>query len=194
MKICYSIILFILITGFSGCGFAERERKIKEQETGLAQREQALLIKEQDLIQKEAALHALAQALDSNKKAWDTVGVYDEAIVGEWNVTMTCVETSCDGSAIGDKKVEKWVFSYENMSLKVSAYSGKNFTRTYIGWYKNNILSLRVPDNPEGTSITVQLRPATDKQNKFIGRREIQQPNCKIVYELDASRKAAGKN
>lgn len=194
MRIYYPVVLLILMVGISGCGLAEREKRLKDHEARLLQKEQELLAKEQLLLQKETSLNALEQTLDSNKKIWDTVGVYEPALVGDWAVTMTCTETSCEGSAIGDKKTERWVIFYENASVKVNAYSGKNLTRTYLGLYKNNQLSLKVPDDTQGTVISVQMRPATDKQNKFIGKREIQQPNCKIVYELDVTKKLTGKN
>ena len=160
----------------------------------MLQKEQELRIKEQELLQKEALLDDLEETLDSSKRVWDTVGVYDPAIVGEWTVNMTCSETTCDGSAIGDKKTEKWIISYENAAVKISAYSGKNLTRTYTGLYKDNQISAKELNNAQGTNITVQMRAATDKQNKFIGKREIQQANCKIVYELDVTKKLTGKN
>jgi hypothetical protein len=55
---------------------------------------------------------------------------------------MTCTETTCPGSAIGDTKTETWDISYQNNVLLAKANVGDKLTRVYTGTYDGTNLVL----------------------------------------------------
>lgn len=195
MKSVYRFLCFIVIFALSSCGFAEREQKIRDKETVLLQKEQELLTKEKELALKEADLATREMMFDSSKRTWDSIGVYNEKLVGEWNVTMNCTETNCEGSAIGDTKTEHWSISYENNQVVAKAFFKKKLLRIYKGIYSSGVLKLTEEENTSETEIMVELMPDTkDTGNKMKGTRTIVQPKCKIRYDLNVERITDNKN
>lgn len=177
----YCLFLVLLSLFIQGCGVSEREKNIKKAQQELARKEQDLLNWEQQLKIKERALE---QAIDSARR--DSTAVYHPAISGKWNVKMTCTETSCEGSALGDTKTEQWLISYKKNTIVVKAYAGVVLTRVYIGAFEGETLKV-LDENPSTDAvISALLRFKTD--NRMEGQREIQQKNCKIVYSLQAER------
>ncbi|WP_276131917.1 hypothetical protein [Polluticoccus soli] len=165
------------------CGFKEREQTIARKEQEIEVVQSKLLLKEQQLAEKEKALLARELSRDSTYKIADSSNQYEPRIVGRWLVKMNCTETTCEGSAIGDIKVEHWDIEYgEANSVTVKAYADKTLARIYNGNY-NSGDGLRLAHE---NSINVSLS-FTEKGN-MEGTREINRPDCKIVYALSAEK------
>ncbi|TKC09395.1 hypothetical protein [Pedobacter frigoris] len=180
-----SILLLILIVFLQSCGLNEREKKIKAQQAEIVKKEQQLILWGQRLKMKEQQLEYTKQSLDSAKKQIDFVGVKKPLIIGKWAVKMSCIETTCEGSALGDTKTEQWNFSYNGNTIVVKAYSGKVLTRIYVGTYKDHLLHIIDEQQNSGVMISAMLKISN---NRMDGKREIVQKDCKIVYSLTAEK------
>jgi hypothetical protein len=112
-------IFFLALLPLAGCGLREREAKLAAREQAVEQRSHQLDARELTLMQREEELSKKLQVLDS--QARDTAMLYEPLLIGKWNVRMTCTETSCPGSAVGDIKTESWVISYEGNYLEAKA-------------------------------------------------------------------------
>ncbi|HOZ85103.1 MAG TPA: hypothetical protein PK191_06410 [Niabella sp.] len=182
----FQIILILLLIGFGSCGLSEREKMLKEKETELNTKQQQLLLREQQLTQRETELNNREHLLDSTQFGKDSSIVQNWNIEGVWQIKMQCVETSCEGSAIGDVKTERWEFANSEKGVVVKAFSGNTLTRIYNGTYTQNGMKV-MDNNPQSkTSIEVTLRFL--KEGKMDGIREIIQPNCKTTFTLNATR------
>lgn len=149
----------------------------------LEQFRDSLLTKERELNLKEQELTKREQALDSTSNT-DSVGVINNDLTGKWQVKMTCVETNCEGSAIGDVRTENWNISYQNDVAIVEALSNGKVQRLYTGLYNGKELQLVSSSAPSETTITILLTPTSAISMR--GRREITQAaGCKIFYRLD---------
>ena len=180
------IILFVLIIFLQSCGLNEREKNLQKLQKETAQKEQGLLAWEQRLKLKEEALDLARLSLDSAKMLADSASVYDPAIVGKWTVKMSCIETTCDGSALGDTKTEQWDISYNQNSIVVKAYSGPVLIRVYVGKYRDN--QLKVLDERPNVDVSFKAALNFINEKRMDGTREILQANCKIVYALTAEK------
>src|SRR5688572_12407051 len=111
-------ILLFLLTIFllQGCDMRKREENLQVKEAQLNEKEQELLLKEKTLQLKEDELAKKQQQIDSTTIS-DTTTQINTKLVGSWEVKMTCTETSCSGSAVGDTKNETWDISYQNKNV-----------------------------------------------------------------------------
>lgn len=184
------LVLIFLTPLLSGCGLDEREEALKKREAAVALREQDLLEKENALNLQEAALARRQQQLDSTRL--DTVNQQNQAILGNWNVTMTCTETTCPGSAVGDTKTENWQFSYEQGFLQAKATVKDKVIRIYTGSARPNkpielTATIEPTQNQPATKMEVRLS-ATDSTT-LVGHRIItRETGCRIVYDLKLTR------
>ena len=55
---------------------------------------------------------------------------------------MTCIETTCPGSAVGDTKTETWDINYENNLIIAKAMANNKLVRVYTGSYDGTNLTL----------------------------------------------------
>ncbi|MEJ5960824.1 hypothetical protein [Pedobacter immunditicola] len=179
------VLLLMLTISLQSCGLNEREKKLKKRLKETTRKEQQLLAWEQRLKMKEDSLEFAKQSLDSTNKGTDTVSTYDPAIVGKWNVKMSCIETSCSGSAIGDTKTETWAISYMQNTVVVNAYSGTVLTRVYIGTYKNKVLQI-LDEKPNAGALIIANLNFTSEDRMDGNREVVQNDDCKIVYALNA--------
>lgn len=184
------ILYFTLVMLFAtGCGLRDREAALQQKEAAFAEREKQLQFKEKSLQLKEEALMVLKQQMDSSQQ--DTKRLYNDTIVGMWNVKMTCIETSCAGSAIGDSKSETWQFTYQDKNILVKAMAGDKLVRIYSGTFDGeNILlteDIAHSTSAPGTKILVRLNLAGN--GTMQGQREIIRENdCKILYRLQLNK------
>lgn len=180
----------IIICSFTQCGKSDSEKKLEARSSEVQAKEQQLQIWEKQLLLKEQQLKAHQQRLDSLTTQSDTVGIYNPKLVGNWRVTMQCIETTCEGSAIGDTKTEQWNISYHDNKVVVNALANKKLIRVYEGLYKTNSLELSTPSVPNAeTTMKVVLNPHPTANNLMEGQRVITQENkCRIVYSLKAER------
>lgn len=165
-----------------GCSNQE-DRDNQKTSTQLEQLRDSLLTKERELTLKEQALTKREQALDSTSTR-DSVGIINSDLMGKWQVKMTCVETNCEGSAIGDVRTENWNISYQNDVAIVEALSNGKVQRLYTGLYNGKELQLVSSSAPSETTIAILLTPQSEISMR--GRREITQAGgCKIFYRLE---------
>jgi hypothetical protein len=182
-----SIFLFLLsFFLLQGCDMRKREETIQAKEAQLNQKEQELLLREKTLQLKEDELAKKQQQIDSTAIS-DTTAQINTKLVGSWEVKMTCTETSCSGSAVGDTKNEVWDISYQDKSVLAKAKVNNELVRVYSGTYNGNILELAEAHNgttqQSPTKIIVRLRLVNDLQME--GNREIERiGDCKIIYSV----------
>ena len=173
------------------CGFREREQALQKKEAELTQKEQALIVKEKTLQLKETNLLLKEKRIDSTLHE-DSIMVNNPALLGQWDVTMNCIETTCPGSAIGDTKKEKWIIQNAGSQILAKAMKDNQLLRIYIGSYVNNYLELvdstTVTAADPVTKITVRLQPVTPSSME--GEREIiREGDCKVTYALQLAKK-----
>lgn len=181
-------LLFILVVFSSSCDINQKNKAIVQKEAELNQKQQDLLLWEQRLSEREKLLDAKQQQIDSTKKEIDSVAIHSPSIQGRWGIKMQCIETSCDGFAIGDSKTERWEFTTDSTNnIVVKAYAGKNLIRIYNGVYTYDGLKLTENNtNKSNTRIEVTLRMLNN--GKMDGTRQIIQTDCKTTYSLIASK------
>lgn len=184
------LISFILIISFLiACGNKEGSNQLKLRELKVTQKEEELKIFEQQLISRDIDLSSREQLLDSLEHIGDTTGIYNSKLIGNWTVIMKCIETSCEGSALGDTKTERWNIAYHNNRVVVKVMSKNSISRVYLGVYTETGLTVQSRQQ-EGnllTSMNIQLNQISD--NKMEGIREINQGgNCKIIYSVGLSK------
>jgi hypothetical protein len=183
--VLYSLILLFFS---SGCDLRKREEELHAKEAALNQKEQELLLKEKTLQIKEEELLLRERKSDSTVKT-DTAGLYNPSIIGIWSVKMTCTETTCAGSAVGDTKTEQWNISYEANTIIAKAMFDGKLVRTYTGVSKANTLELvedqqNIPSHFTRMEVRLRLINAMSME----GQREIIRDNCKVVYALQMSK------
>lgn len=180
--------VFIIISLLLACGGADDQKSVELREKEVEQKEEILKLWEEQLKSKELGLINRERQIDSLNQS-DTLGVVSPKLVGVWKVTMQCIETTCEGSAIGDTKTEQWDISYQNTKVVVSAVSNQKMIRFYTGLLKNNTLKLTAQSSPDETQMDVVLTPHPTVDKLMEGQRVItQRGKCKIVYAIKASK------
>jgi hypothetical protein len=185
MKWIFIPVLCFIILSVS-CQSREREKQLQKREADLNEKEQQLLLREKTIqLQEEELAEKLRKQADTTVVA-DTL-INNPDLVGTWNVKMTCTETSCPGSAVGDVKSENWVISYEGSHVVAKAMVGDKLVRVYSGMLSGNNLELIEHRGNNSlvydTRMVVRLRINNNKTIE--GQREIIRENdCKIIYAL----------
>ena len=123
--------------------------------------------------------------VDSATLLLDSFGTYNPAIIGNWTVTMRCVETTCEGSAIGDTKTEHWDISYDGNTVIAKVIANEKLVRVYEGKMTTKTLQLSVKS--EGaTDARMNVILTVVKEGRMEGQREIiQASGCRVVYTLE---------
>lgn len=123
---------------------------------------------------------------ESNKGEYQTP-IQAPAINGLWVVSMKCIETDCEGSAIGDIKTERWSISINDRNIKAEVRANETLSRIYEGKQQGEFydLSLKTVKNGITTQakMLVKLKPLS--QDHMEGTREIFRDECHIVYSLE---------
>jgi len=104
IRIPFLFLLFFL-TAFFSCNSGKRETALQTWEDSLASKEKELLAREKTLEIREAEILKKEQSLDSLRS--DSMQTINPKLAGTWSVKMTCTETTCTGSAVGDTKNEQ---------------------------------------------------------------------------------------
>jgi hypothetical protein len=189
---------FILLSGMflitlASCGLREKEDALNKRMSELAQKEQELLLREKSLQLKEKELNEREILLDStsSKLSTDSLSALHPKLPGIWLVKMTCTETTCPGSAIGDTKTEQWIINYQNNAVIAKAMSNNNLARIYIGTYSGNSLELSAQQDTAAVSTPAKMivHLQETKEDEMEGEREITRvEGCRIVYTLKIKR------
>ena len=176
----------------SGCDTRKRELELERRQAALDQREQQLLLRERTLQLQEEEWQKKKNQLDSisfldSIPLVDTSYVVDPTLAGAWAVKMTCRETSCQGSAVGDTKTEHWDIRYQGNHVVAKAMEGNRLARVYSGQYNGNVLELI--EHRDTSSLVYDIRMVVRLRllnaRTMEGQREIIRENdCKIVYAL----------
>lgn len=176
----------------SSCGLREREEALQLREKELAQRESLLYQREQALAAREDEITRKTRLADS--LAQDTLLRFEPRLIGRWNTKMTCTETTCSGSAVGDVKSEVWELSYEGNRLLARALVKDRVVRVYRG--ENTVNGIHLveevtpADGTTTTRITVTLLLKDD--NTLEGQREImREDDCRILYALQLKKQTS---
>ena len=192
MKIQANVLTLLLIALLlSGCASREKEGALQIKEDSLNQREQQLLLREKTLDIREAELLRREKQYDSTANG-DSVGHFNPALSGNWSVKMTCTETSCPGSAVGDVNNQEWIFSYQGNSIIARVMEGNRLMRTYTGTYTNKQVEMTETMQSTTTQPAVKMlvRLTVINETSMDGQREIiRENNCKIIYALDLQKK-----
>lgn len=192
MPMKYYILLGSLaLILFSGCNLREREATLKKKEDAINEKEQLLLLKEKTLQLREEELTKRQQRLASTA-FFDTTAKVNPNLVGTWAVQMSCTETTCQGSAVGDTKTETWELNYQDKNVIAKAKVNDELVRVYSGRYNGTTLDLVETYNETVAPVTkmaVHLRLTSN--TKLEGQREIERLNeaCKIVYVMTMEKK-----
>lgn len=178
-----SLIIIFFIVSLSGCDLRSRELAIEKREADLKEREQQLILKEKDIMLREEALRR--QNIADSIAADSTVII--PGLEGSWSVKMTCTETTCSGSAVGDTKSETWNLAYQGNHIIARAMEGDKLVRVYSGSFNGKTLVLKENVDQQGVepaaSLTVRLNVVS--QGSMEGDREIVRQNgCRIVYRI----------
>ncbi|TDH28781.1 hypothetical protein EXU57_01545 [Segetibacter sp. 3557_3] len=185
----YIICLVAIATFCNGCDIRQREDQLRQREAALNQKEQDLVFREQAVNLKEQELNSMQQKIDS--ALVDTSAIINPALAGRWSVQMTCTETTCAGSAVGDKKSEQWDISYQGPNILAKAMVGNDVVRVYTGTSTGNNIELSETSEttvPQAaTRMFVRLRMVNEKN--VSGQREIVRVNdCKVIYALEMNK------
>ena len=174
-----------------GCDLRERETALEQREASLNEREQQLLLKEKSLQLKEEELLKRQQQMDSTAIT-DTTAQYNAALTGTWAVQMTCTETTCDGSAVGDTKTETWELSYQDRNVIAKASVNNELVRVYSGTYTGTTLELvETMQGSTQPAVKIVARLQLVNDNELTGQRVIERTseNCRIVYAMTMNKK-----
>ena len=190
MKSLLFLLLLTLLLA-TGCDLRKREEGLQQRESALNEREQQLLLREKSLQLQQEELARQKLALDSTLIA-DTTAKFNPVLVGAWNAQMTCTETTCPGSAVGDTKTETWEISYQNKNVIAKAKVGEELVRVYSGIYTGNTLELvETADSTVQSTTKMIVRLTIANDNRLEGQREIDRlaEKCKIVYAMTLDKK-----
>ena len=184
MKWMIGLLLSAIL--FSGCGLQEKEKALKKKEAELNQKEQELIAREKTVELKEQELADKQMKLDTLSR--DSTFLINPAIPGVWSVQMTCVQTTCTGSAVGDTRKEKWIVSYEAAHVIARVMTGNKLIRVYTGEFTDST-SMELKDEREATptepATRMVVRLTIKDSTNMAGQREIARDNdCKVVYAL----------
>lgn len=182
----HKTLLLLLLVCITGCETEQQKNEWNKRMAALEEKEQQLKAWEEALQLRESALNTRQQAADSSQIA-DTLQTLPPALTGSWNVQMTCTETTCAGSAVGDVKNEQWELSNEANRLIARASTKGQLVRVYSGTYTNGAIELTEErastTGPEPAQMSVRLEVISN--NRMEGQREIiRENNCRIVYAL----------
>jgi hypothetical protein len=179
------ISLLLLVPFLSACGLQEKEESLKKKEAELNQKEQELILKEKSLQFREEEVARKQLQMDTSIK--DSSSTARPGLVGTWSTRMTCVETTCTGSAVGDVKTETWIISNETDHIIVKAMAGDQLARVYTGSLNGNTIELtqNSQDNASRPPVQITARLSIKDEKTMEGQREIvRDRECKIVYTL----------
>ena len=174
---------FFLIPLLSSCGLEQRERELKAKEEALAKKEQELDLRQQAIRDKEAEMLR-------NDSSINKIAVRNDTLTGVWNIDMTCTESSCPGSAVGDSKKEKWDINYQGQHLVARAISGDQVTRIYTGIFTGNTIELveQRPVSGAEPATKMVVRVYFKSPTTLEGHREIIRSDCRVMYSVKAEK------
>lgn len=195
MKLHLITCLFLLFLT-TACNDAQKQRNLKMKEAELNTKEQDLVLREKTLQMKEQVLNERfkkagnLRSKDSLKNGQDSTTTNPE-LAGTWAVKMTCTETSCPASAVGDIKTEHWNLSYQGNLLVAKVIDKNKLSRIYRGEFNANsavMTEYRDIANPATDSkMTVRLNFLNNKYME--GQREIiMEDDCRIIYTLQMNK------
>jgi hypothetical protein len=176
-------LLCLALLAFLGCTDQQQQRALDQRQSELDQREAKLQEREAELARREAQAERPAEPADS-------LAAVSQGLTGRWMASMTCTETNCPGSAVGDTKTEEWQISYEPPALVARALANGQLVRVYSGFFTGNTVELveRHADSAGQPSIRMVARLSIVDSLRMEGQREITRTDCKTIYSLQLAR------
>jgi hypothetical protein len=175
-------IYILIIIGFSSCNNQQREKELNAREDSLNRKEQDLMLREKQVQLREQKLVQIEQ--DTVNASADTLS---PELLGKWSVKMTCTETTCPGSAVGDSKTEEWELTADAGKVVAKAMDGNTPVRIYSGLFNGNTIELVHIRPAQGSQPEIKMTVRLRVMNGSLadGQREIQRENeCKVIYAL----------
>jgi len=187
------LVLFgsILVIASMGCSSRKQEDTLQKWEDSLARKEDELTARAKTLDIREAELRQKELQIDSLTN--DSSLSINPALAGLWNVKMSCTETTCAGSAVGDTKAEQWELSYQGHLLLAKAISDTRLIRIYTGQLNGNTADLieQRKDSTQHPGIMMSVRLRIIDNSNMEGEREIvREKDCKIVYAISMQKQS----
>lgn len=182
MKKIFLLLFTIILFSCSN----QQEQQLKEQSLALDKLKDSLSVRARELDLKAQELEKREQMLDSTNTNMPE-GIVNPNLTGKWQVKMTCAETNCSGSAIGDVRNEQWNIAYRNDLFIVEGLADGAVNTLYTGLYNGQEMQLNSGASSAGTTISIVLTPA--ENGNMVGRREVTQAGgCKIFYRLNLNK------
>lgn len=184
----YSIILVALLC-LQSCQ-QQNHGEGQQRADSLTQKENDLMLREANLQRREEDLSVREKMLDSVLRK-DSLPFINAGLTGRWQVKMTCTQTDCPGSAIGDIRNEQWELAYAGPVLQARAMADGRLVRVYSGSATANGIELS-EERPAaaGQPATRMVVRATQTATGVMeGHREITRDgSCTIVFQLQMTR------
>lgn len=179
-------IFFVALSFFLFSCSNQEEQQLKERSAALEKLGDSLAIQARELDLKAQELEKREKMLDSTSTNVPE-GIMNPNLTGKWQVKMTCVETNCSGSAIGDVRNDQWNIAYRNDLFIVEGITNGAVNTLYTGIYNGQEMQLNSGQTAAGTVISIVLTPG--EAGSMVGRREVTQAGgCKIFYKLNLSK------
>ncbi len=110
-------------------------------------------------------------------------------IIGKWNVTLKCTETSCDWVKVDDMKPETWLISKEGDLIKINVLDNKETASSYDGIFRGGSMRFQGTQFDGLRTGKSTIIASIEKDDVIEGTREVlvDEP-CKIVYTVTAKK------
>lgn len=194
MKMLYLTIFISITILLNSCGKTDEEIALEKKriqdsiEKVIESAKETAVEEAQQKAESEKRLAEQAEWERKNKK------FNVEDLVGTWNVKMSCINSNCQGTNVGDIRSETWYINYEGGRIIVKV-SGNSTTNTlYTGTFDGKILKLHYDLIKTGLfkDKTVSVIDATlrmDSPNELIGKRKVLNDGpCNIDYNISLTK------
>lgn len=180
------VLCFTILIAFVACNDCTKEED-------LVQRENALQLREIQIAEKESEYLSLVSFRDSVRLSMDTLAyqTWPDSIAGIWNGKTICTESKCSDYAVGDQRVNIWVFEQDSTGLHASILDNRNeIIRTYNAKFtpRGIQLSFRT-DSTSTRNVVMNVNFDQITADKMSGKRTISLDNkCSALFNVELNR------
>lgn len=138
------LLLLSLFFIFQSCNNKEQEEQFAKREQLLLERERLLAQREDSFVMKEAEYADLLQMRDSINALRDSMAVYEwpSEVVGSWSGKLICIESNCSDYAVGDQRIDSWLFESDSTQLVVKIVNKNKVIRQYTAKYDSSSIRM----------------------------------------------------
>ncbi|NLN31988.1 MAG: hypothetical protein GX159_00140 [Flavobacteriaceae bacterium] len=180
------ILCFTILFTFVACNDCTKEED-------LVQRENALQLREMQIAEKESEYLSLVSFRDSVRLSMDTLTyrAWPDSIAGKWNSRTICTESNCSDYAVGDQRVNVWIFDQDSTGLNASVLDNRNeIIRTYNAKFtpRGIQLSFRT-DSTSTRNVVMNVNFDQIRTDKMSGKRIISlDEKCSALFNIELNR------